>query len=255
VYPEDVVDRFRAEFAWLGDITGPTRDLDVYQLTMPSYRVRLPESARADLDPLESFLATHQRTAQQELAAQLAGERYRILLREWTRFLKEPVPQTTALAAAELPILDVASRRIWKAHRRVIKMGRAIGRDAEPEALHELRIECKKLRYLLEFFRSLYDPEDVTRLIDELKRLQDNLGDFNDLEIQQAKLKEFGNVMLEEGDAPFATYMAMGRLVEVFEALQEDERHAFHSRFDRFGSTQNKSRFRRLFGPEKSKQA
>jgi CHAD domain-containing protein len=95
----------------------------------------------------------------------------------------------------------------------------------------------------------------VTRLIDELKRLQDNLGDFNDLEIQQAKLKEFGNTMLEEGDAPFATYMAMGRLVEVFEELQEDERHAFHSRFDRFSSTQNKSRFRCLFGPAKSKQA
>jgi CHAD domain-containing protein len=255
VYPETVVDRFRPEFAWLGDITGPTRDLDVYQLTMPSYRIRLPESARADLDPLESFLASHQRIAQQELATQLAGERYHNLLREWARFLKEPVPQNTSPAAAERPILGVASKRIWKAYRRVIKMGRAIGRDAEPEALHELRIECKKLRYLLEFFRSLYDPDDVTRLIDELKRLQDNLGDFNDLEIQQAKLKEFGNTMLEEGDAPFATYMAMGRLVEVFEELQEDERHAFHSRFDRFASTENKSRFRCLFGPAKSKQA
>ena len=255
VYPADVLDHFREEFAWLGEITGPTRDLDVYQLTMPSYRAKLRASARADLDPLEVFLDRHQKIEQKILAAHLRGERYQRLLSEWDRFLQEPVPADTSLVAAARPVLDVSSARIWKAYRRVIKMGSAIGTDAEPERLHQLRIECKKLRYLLEFFRSLYDPVAMKRLIDELKRLQDNLGDFNDLEVQQAKLKEFGNAMLEEGDAPFETYLAMGRLVEVLEELQESERRAFHSRFDRFAAPKNEQRFRRLFKPAKTAKA
>jgi CHAD domain-containing protein len=255
VYPPEVAAHFREEFAWLGEITGPTRDLDVYQLTMPSYRARLPADARADLDPLEAFLDRHQRIEQQILAGHLRGERYQRLLSGWDRFLQEPVPEDTRLTAAARPVRDVSSARIWKAYRRVIKMGRAIGSDAEPERLHRLRIECKKLRYLLEFFRSLYDPVAVKRLIDELKRLQDNLGDFNDLVVQQAKLKEYGNAMLEEGETPFETFLAMGRLIEVLEDLEENERRAFHSRFDRFAAPKNKRRFRNLFHPEKPAKA
>lgn len=247
IYPPDVVDYFRAEFAWLGSITGPTRDLDVYQLTMPSYRAKLPPAARSDLDPLEVFLGEHQRIEQAKLARELSGRRYRDLVTSWERFLDDPVPTETPLSAATRPVIEVGSNRIWKAYRRVIRKGKAIGSDTPAEQLHELRIEAKKLRYLIEFFRSLYEPEAMQRLIQELKWLQDNLGDFNDLEVQQAKLKEFGNAMLAEGDAPFETYMTMGRLLEVLEAAQEAERQAFHDRFDRFASEKNRKLFQRLF--------
>ena len=30
VIPQKILDRFRPEFTWLGQITGPTRDMDVY---------------------------------------------------------------------------------------------------------------------------------------------------------------------------------------------------------------------------------
>jgi len=247
IYPPDVVDYFREEFAWLGSITGPTRDLDVYQLTMPSYRAKLPPEARGHLDPLEGFLAEHQRVEQAKLGRELATQRYRDLVASWGQFLNDPVPPETPLAAAKRSVNEVGSKRIWKAYRRVIKKGKAIGSETPAEQLHELRIEAKKLRYLLEFFRSLYDPEAMQRLIQELKWLQDNLGDFNDLEVQQTKLKEFGNAMLAEGDAPFETYMTMGRLLEVLEAAQEHERQAFHDRFDRFASEKNRRLFQRLF--------
>ena len=47
---------FRKEFAWLGEVTGPLRDLDVYLLTLPDYRSELPVASRHDLDPLEQLL-------------------------------------------------------------------------------------------------------------------------------------------------------------------------------------------------------
>ena len=41
------------------------------------------------------------------------------------------------------------------------------------------------MRYLLEFFASLYHPKTVSEFIGELKRLQDNLGEFQDAESQR----------------------------------------------------------------------
>ena len=39
-----------AGFRWLGQVTGPTRDLDVYLLKLPGYAEFLPPEARGDLD-------------------------------------------------------------------------------------------------------------------------------------------------------------------------------------------------------------
>jgi CHAD domain-containing protein len=51
-----------------------------------------------------------------------------------------------------------------------------------PEERHELRIALKKLRYTIELFAGLYDAEETKRFIQSLKRLQDKLGEANDLQ-------------------------------------------------------------------------
>ena len=42
---------------------------------------------------------------------------------------------------------------IWKRYRKVCKLARSITPDTPDEIVHDLRIDCKKLRYLMEFFR------------------------------------------------------------------------------------------------------
>lgn len=62
--------------------------------------------------------------------------------------------------------------------------------DAVPvETLHRLRIECKYLRYNLEFMVRLLGPEyaEIVRL---LRKLQDDLGDLNDAVISRQLLTE-----------------------------------------------------------------
>lgn len=62
--------------------------------------------------------------------------------------------------------------------------------DAVPvETLHRLRIECKYLRYNLEFMVGLLGPEyaEIVRL---LRKLQDDLGDLNDAVISRQLLTE-----------------------------------------------------------------
>ena len=252
VYPLPVVERFKADFAWLGRVTGPCRDLHVYQLKLPDYRRSLPASARSVLEPLELFLERHLDEEQRKLVQALDTARYQNLIEDWVQFLNTELPGEGAPANAMVPIGVTASERIWRCYRRVLRRGRAIGRKTPPDGLHRLRIDCKKLRYLLEFFRSLYSAEGITPLIKDLKRLQDNLGDFNDLEVQQIKLGEYANSMVEENLAPASTLMAMGRLVGTLAERQSEERNDFKDHFARFSSQQNRRRFRKLFRPSRS---
>ena len=69
-------------------------------------------------------------------------------------------------------------------------MGTAIDDDSPAEDLHELRKVGKELRYLLEFFASLYPPEVGKPFVKTLKGLQDQLGRFQDHEVQANKLRE-----------------------------------------------------------------
>ncbi|MCG8458485.1 MAG: CHAD domain-containing protein, partial [Holophagales bacterium] len=253
VFPADLEAHFRKEMKWLGGATGPTRDLDVFLLTIPAYRASLPAAIRRDLEPLNAFLEAHQEEAQAELARVLETPRYRSFEHDWGKLLAEEAPEsdpdTPSAEApnARRPIGKVASERIWRMYRRVIRDGSRIGSESPDEDLHDLRIECKKLRYLLELFRSLYTSGEVDRSIKELKRLQENLGDFNDYCVQEDKLRSFAEQMMAEGDAPAATLLAMGRLQRLLEEHQGSARARFAEIFSRFASDENRRRFRRLF--------
>lgn len=252
VFPQRTVDHFRREFSWLGRASGPKRDLDVHLLHVDEYEARLGGKVRDHLAPLREFLEDRRRIEQARLAKALQSARYRTLIRSWKGFLDEPVPEKTRLPNAKRPILDVASERIERRFRRVLRDGREIKASSPPEALHRLRIECKKLRYLLEFFRSLYEPDDLDPLVKALKSLQDNLGNFNDLGVQQAAMKRFDRQMAREGMATGELRKAMRRVVEWLETRQAKERKRFDKQFARFSRRKNRKRLERLVGTQNS---
>jgi len=248
VFPEAELERFRDGFKWMGTATGPVRDLDVWLLKLDGYRRTLPEAIRPHLDALDVFLRAEQRREQRKLARTLGSKEYAALIDNWRRFLAGATPDVDAPPNARRPVAEVASERIHKVYRRVLKRGGKITVDTPADALHRLRIDGKKLRYLLEFFRSLYDADEIGRLVRALKLLQDNLGDFNDYEVQQASLGAFADRMTAGGKAPAETLMAMGRLVERLEQGQQEERERFQACFGRFARKSGRGRIDRLFG-------
>jgi CHAD domain-containing protein len=248
VFSEPVVSHFGEEFRWLGTRTGPTRDMDVYLLKIPSYQNALPEGVRGELAPLVSFLEKKKRQRHRQLVRSLTSRRYERLVSAWSEFLEETSPETPPPFNAGRPIAVVARERILGLFHKILKKGARIGWDTPADALHRLRIDCKKLRYLLSFFQSLFPPEALAPLIKELKKLQDNLGDFNDLQVQVAALHTFADEMMETGVGPPATLMAMGQLMGQLEAEQVLERRAFHKRFRAFARKENRRHFEELFG-------
>lgn len=251
--PPDELAPFREDFTWLGNITGPTRDLDVYLLKFADYCQRLPETHRPDLTAFRRFLELRQTEAQQTLASQLSSSRVNNLLTEWQTLLAQDRDQCPALPDANRPVKEIADSRIWKLFKRCIKEGRAITPSCPAENLHELRKTCKKLRYLLEFFKSLYPANAITVLIKVLKGLQDNLGDFNDYEVQSQAMYAFGIEMAEKNMAPPSTLIAMGMLTENLHQQQQQTRQEFYRHFAEFSEDQNRQFFRQLFGQSKVK--
>jgi CHAD domain-containing protein len=247
VLPPEVAERYSAAFKWLGKISGATRDLDVYRLKLPGYRESLPQEMHADLQPLVDYLTRHQRQEQRKLARQLGSARCRLLLDEWREFLDHPRGSQSWPKKSTRPILEIANRRIWKAYRMVLKDGLEVREDTPPAAMHKLRISCKKLRYLMEFFQSLYPHAMMRRQIKVLKTLQDNLGDLHDLEVQADAMRNFGHALqAEKADLPGETFMAMGAMIDALYRRQEGDRRKFSELFARFAQPANQSACRRM---------
>lgn len=249
VFPPDIVDRYKNGFAWVQQITGPVRDLDVYLLDFDDYQQSLPSSLQPKLAPMREFLLAHYEDEQRKLADALRSDQFQALLKDWRHFLEAPVPEHSAVPNAMRPTKVVADERIWRMYRRVRKEGRAISPSSPSEELHELRKSCKKLRYLMEFFASLYPKEEIGELVKLLKILLDNLGRFQDLAVQAAHLRQLAQRLREEGGAETDTLLAVGVLVGDLLREQQLSRTESAASFERFDRAEHRALFKRLFAP------
>lgn len=245
VLPDAARANYGDAFKWLAGETSEVRDLDVYLLGFDGLAARLPADHRVDLEPLRDLLVDLQREAQSRLVAALNSRRYRELIDTWRAFLDAPEGD----AAASTPVARTAGERIWKAYRDVVKHGRRIDGDSPAEALHDLRKRAKKLRYLLEAYRSLYARADIKPLEAELRDLQDNLGTFQDCDVQIGRLRQFAELLDERPGSTGPAVLAMGLLMNQLAQRQQQARVEFHDRFARFDRRKNRRRFRRLFEP------
>jgi CHAD domain-containing protein len=243
VLPADLTEHYATEFKWLGDLTTPTRDLDVHLLGFDAMAAQLTATEPADLEPLRAFLVRRRAREFRELARALRGPRFRAITDDWRKALLEirdagGLPKPTALS--------LARATTGKAFRRIAAQGGAITPASPPESLHNLRKRAKELRYLLEFFAPLHDPVAYRKVISDLKQLQDCLGEFQDCEVQRAEIHDLADAMLAERAAPAATLLAMGEIAANLARRQAEARAEFAARFGRFAGPAGRERVRVL---------
>lgn len=76
--------------------------------------------------------------------------------------------------------LEVARAGIGLARRRFEDASRAAAPMADFEALHEMRLAGKRLRYVIELMAPALDEESAESAVATLRKLQDRLGEIND---------------------------------------------------------------------------
>lgn len=239
---------FADAFRDLGRATGPLRDLDVYLLAQDEYRALLPRVLQPGASPLFDHLKIRRRRALRDMIEILDSEKYEALKRDWAAFVDDGIGSDMGPDAA-LPAIDLARRHIFKRYQRMIKRGRSIGTAAPDAELHRLRIDCKKLRYLLEFFGSLFARDTIDTLVRHLKKLQSNLGAINDLSVQQAELLRFVDEVLTRSRRPNRqlAVAATGGLIARLHERQQTVRGEFHELFARFAGPEQARLYRELF--------
>ncbi len=230
----------------LGKKTNQLRDNDVCLMRKERYLQMLPPALRPALTIFFDDLSNERRVLQRQFCNHLSSIEYRKFMTEWEAFItEEPLPDQELAPNSALSTKSVAAKAIRKAWKKVIVHGRRVGAEAADGDLHELRIDCKRLRYLLEFFVSLFPPKASGRLLAHLKELQENLGEFVDISVQlDFLLGRLESINATRDGIRLAA--AIGSLTSSLYREMEMARNTFGETFSRFDDEQTRDQFDEL---------
>jgi CHAD domain-containing protein len=257
---------FAAEFKWVGDVTTPTRDLDVHLLDFGQMARGLAAAKPDDLEPFRGYLEERRRAEFRALARALRTPRFAALTANWRERLTAiermsdsadfPSGASGAGTVRSVKLMKappsagtvgiLAAERTRVSFVKVARRGAAITADSPPESLHDLRKRCKELRYALEFFAPLHDPAGYGKVVGDLKRLQDCLGEFQDTDVQIGEIRALASAMLAAGEAPAVTLLAMGEVTAGLVVRQRAARADFERRFTAFADVDGQRRMSAL---------
>lgn len=161
---------------------GDARDWDVFLLALADARTDEPADAPA-FDFLAGYALGERSAAQARLvsAADDVGPRFAADTTVLPAHVRPPrgadAPATFGdLARAEMTALFV-------------EFNRAVGTDpSEPDALHQLRILGKRVRYAMELFASCFTESFRTELYRSVEAVQEALGEVQDATVGRARL-------------------------------------------------------------------
>lgn len=231
VYPAEIQQTLKQRLGDVARRTNELRDLDVYLLEQDRYVNLIPESLGAGIPVMfEDFKKTHEK-AYTSVCRWFNSKEYDLEMHSLVALFSaaDEVPTTPG---AEQPIKSLVTGKILKRYRNICKLGLAITPETQDAEVHQLRLEAKKFRYLLEFFATLYQTKKIKQLVGRLKLLQDNLGRFNDFSVQQDSLNTY--LQGHQNNAEMAK--SIGALLMVLAQKQIEERGHVEERFAGFAN-------------------
>lgn len=180
----------RGELKWIVGEFGPARELDVFAQ-------RIAASSLADASPpgVAAFVGDVRQRREEALAnarTAVDSDRFRMLVLDTAAWIEAgdwtSNPDELAAALRERPVATAAAAELDRHRKKILKRAAEIC-ALDPEARHTVRIEAKKLRYGAEFFVGVFPGKKVRmarkRLAAALGRLQDVLGELNDIAVHE----------------------------------------------------------------------
>ena len=189
--PADFVADFDPRWRTLAAALGETRNRDVFIGEI------LP--ALAEAFPAHPEIKRLARHALRRSVISRNSARRAFKAADYSRLLLEFTAATLALPeSTEPPLKTFARSCLGKRARRVSQLAKK-AHQADAAARHRLRVALKRLRYALEFFAPLFPGRGMQRYHLAATRLQDLLGQMNDL----AVATQFTDEALPDGKGRF----------------------------------------------------
>lgn len=188
--PEELGRHWSKELSWIGSQLSSARDLDVFiSEGLGSARGKLPLPGE---DKMLALAEQHRAESYETVRQMLDDERYARFMRDFPGWMDEAIWRQGDLSAKQLKKLDMgiaiyAPELLDRLERRVLEVGTDIDKN-DPEQMHKLRIDCKKLRYATEFFSPIIP--DMDTFVRQMKGLQDLLGVLNDVSVTSLLLDD-----------------------------------------------------------------
>jgi CHAD domain-containing protein len=203
----------------IGMVLGKVRDLDVLLEKAIGYQQKLDADEQAGLQPLlEDWGRTIQRK-RKKMSRHLQSAGYQKFLYSFNEFIQIPTPSNTLTISgngSSSRVRDVVPVLVYSRYA-AVRAYEAIVPIASVTQLHALRIEFKKFRYTLEYFREILG-EGIRQAIGELKDIQDHLGELHDADVACQLVADFMRewdenqvqkpITERSNPEPIATYLA-----------------------------------------------
>jgi triphosphatase len=171
-----------SQLRWLADVLGEVRNIDVFaaSLLQPA-RAALPDTP--EFERLTMTTENRRKAAHAAAIEAISSARYKLSVQALLRWFDRCEWRAGhALSDLRRPIAELAPILLNRCLDRVKKRGKHFAKQSAKQR-HRLRIELKKLRYAAELLGSLYDPANTRHFVQRLERLQDSLGDINDVRV------------------------------------------------------------------------
>ena len=178
VFPDKALRSLRRRLSAVADELGEIRDLDIF-LKRVSEWVGADDGRARDLEPLRDLLAGRRLAGYERLIARLRKRKHARLTRDLTRFVSKPAPTPAGHGCAL--VRHFAGSALWPRYETILRYETVIA-DADPPTLHQLRIACKRLRYVLEIFATPLG-KGAQPVRKALTAAQSYLGDMQDLTV------------------------------------------------------------------------
>lgn len=246
VYGQGQTADLKARFSALMAPTGRLRDLDVYLIDRPALAALVPAPLQPGLQRMFALFEAERGVVQARLARELGAKSHH---KEMTALFKLFNGRRLLRhgPAADRPAQDLARQLIWKRYRQITRSGANLTEATPDAAVHALRIHCKKLRYLLEFFAPAFPDPRFGAALRPLKRLQDSLGQFNDCSVQQDSLRAFVAGLDAAVPDRLDIAQSVGALIAALHSRQLAERSRIAAGFAGFNDDLTREIYRDMF--------
>lgn len=227
-------------------ILGRVRDLDVLMEKLQEYQQLLPQTEQAGLHPLLESWAAKRKQARQEMMGYLDSKKYRRFKQDFLKFVTTAGLGAKAVAEntpTPYQLRHVAPSLTYQRYEAVHAYENVL-QNASFDTLHQLRITFKSLRYTLEFMEEILGDESQM-VIDEVKTLQDHLGEMNDAEVASQLLQDILTKWDQnQAHLPLAERQNPTALTAYLESRQAERQHLLET-FPQAWARFNQPDFRR----------